>query len=41
MNKDNKSSGMDSARLVNNFTIKNGKLYGVIGRYDGMSVIQK
>lgn len=25
-------------RLINNFTVKNGKLYGVIGRFDCMSV---
>ncbi|EOR95881.1 putative exported 24-amino acid repeat protein [Arcticibacter svalbardensis MN12-7] len=31
----------DSGRVVNNFTVKNGKLYGVIGRYDCMSVMQK
>lgn len=31
----------DSLRVVNNFTVKNGKLYGVIGRYDCMSVIKK
>ncbi len=31
----------DSSRLINNFTVKNGKLYGVIGRYDCMSVMQK
>lgn len=28
----------DSGRVVNNFTIKNGKLYGVVGRFDCMSV---
>jgi antitoxin component YwqK of YwqJK toxin-antitoxin module len=28
----------ESGRLINNFTVKNGKLYGVIGRYDCMSV---
>lgn len=27
-------------RLINNFTVKNGKLYGVIGRYDCMSVME-
>lgn len=31
----------DSGRVVNNFTVKKGKLYGVIGRYDCMSVYQK
>lgn len=31
----------DSGRVVNNFTVKNGKLYGVIGRYDCMSVFRK
>lgn len=31
----------DSGRLIDNFTVKNGKLYGVIGRYDCMSVIKK
>jgi antitoxin component YwqK of YwqJK toxin-antitoxin module len=31
----------DSLRVINNFTVKNGKLYGVIGRYDCMSVIKK
>ncbi|WP_461095157.1 toxin-antitoxin system YwqK family antitoxin [Spirosoma gilvum] len=31
----------DSGRVVNNFTVKNGKLYGVIGRYDCMSIYQK
>ena len=31
----------ESGRVVNNFTVKNGKLYGVIGRYDCMSVIKK
>jgi antitoxin component YwqK of YwqJK toxin-antitoxin module len=31
----------DSGRIINNFTVKNGKLYGVIGRYDCMSVMQK
>lgn len=30
----------DSGRVINNFTVKNGKLYGVIGRYDCMSVVQ-
>jgi antitoxin component YwqK of YwqJK toxin-antitoxin module len=30
----------DSLRVINNFTVKNGKLYGVIGRYDCMSVIK-
>jgi antitoxin component YwqK of YwqJK toxin-antitoxin module len=30
----------DSGRVVNNFTVKNGKLYGVIGRFDCMSVLQ-
>lgn len=35
-------SWSDSAgRVINNFTVKNGKLYGVIGRYDCMSVIKK
>ena len=28
----------DNGRVVNNFTIKNGKLYGVVGRFDCMSV---
>lgn len=28
-------------RLINNFTVKNGKLYGVIGRFDCMSVTTK
>ncbi len=31
----------DSGRVINNFTIKNGKLYGVIGRFDCMSVYKK
>lgn len=31
----------DSGRVVNNFTVKNGKLYGVIGRFDCMSVYKK
>jgi antitoxin component YwqK of YwqJK toxin-antitoxin module len=31
----------DSGRIINNFTVKNGKLYGVIGRYDCMSVFNK
>jgi antitoxin component YwqK of YwqJK toxin-antitoxin module len=31
----------DSGRVINNFTIKNKKLYGVIGRYDCMSVYKK
>ncbi len=31
----------DSGRVVNNFTVRNGKLYGVIGRYDCMSVYKK
>jgi antitoxin component YwqK of YwqJK toxin-antitoxin module len=31
----------DSGRVVNNFTVKNGKLYGIIGRYDCMSVMAK
>lgn len=31
----------DSGRVVNNFTVKKGKLYGVIGRYDCVSVIHK
>ncbi|MFC6225899.1 toxin-antitoxin system YwqK family antitoxin [Hymenobacter artigasi] len=31
----------DNGLVINNFTIKNGKLYGVIGRYDCMSVMQK
>ena len=31
----------DSGRVINNFTVKNGKLYGVIGRYDCMSVMEK
>lgn len=31
----------DSGRVVNNFTVKNGKLYGIIGRYDCMSVMSK
>lgn len=34
-------SWSDSGRVVNNFTVKNGKLYGVVGRYDCMSVIKK
>ena len=34
-------SWSDSGRVVNNFTVKNGKLYGVIGRYDCMSVYKK
>ena len=29
----------DSGRVVNNFTVKNGKLYGIIGRYDCTSVM--
>ncbi len=28
----------EEGRLINNFTVKNRKLYGVIGRYDCMSV---
>ena len=28
----------DSGRVINNFTVKNKRLYGVIGRYDCMSV---
>ena len=28
----------EEGRVINNFTVKNGKLYGVIGRYDCMSV---
>ncbi|MFM7023200.1 MAG: toxin-antitoxin system YwqK family antitoxin [Flavobacteriales bacterium] len=28
----------DDGRVVNNYTIKNGKLYGVVGRFDCMSV---
>jgi antitoxin component YwqK of YwqJK toxin-antitoxin module len=28
----------DSGRLINNYTVKNGKLYGVVGRYDCISV---
>lgn len=31
----------NTGRVINNFTVKNGKLYGVIGRYDCMSVMQK
>ncbi len=31
----------DSGRVINNFTVKNKKLYGVIGRYDCMSVYKK
>jgi antitoxin component YwqK of YwqJK toxin-antitoxin module len=31
----------DSGRVINNFTVRNGKLYGIIGRYDCMSVMQK
>jgi len=31
----------DSGRVINNFTVKHGKLYGVIGRYDCMSVLKK
>lgn len=31
----------DRGRLVTNFTVKNGKLYGVIGRFDCMSVYKK
>jgi antitoxin component YwqK of YwqJK toxin-antitoxin module len=31
----------DSGRVVNNFTVKDGKLYGVIGRYDCMSAYKK
>ncbi len=31
----------DSGRVINNFTIKNGRLYGVIGRFDCMSVYKK
>ena len=31
----------DSGRVINNFTIRNGKLYGVIGRFDCMSVYKK
>ena len=34
-------SWSDSGRVVNNFTVKNGKLYGVIGRFDCMSVYKK
>jgi len=30
-----------NGRVINNFTVKNGKLYGVIGRYDCMSVVKK
>ena len=30
----------DSGRVINNFTVKNGKLYGIIGRYDCMSVME-
>lgn len=36
-----KSWADSSGRVINNFTVKNGKLYGVIGRYDCMSVIKK
>lgn len=36
-----KSWSDSSGRVINNFTVKNGKLYGVIGRYDCMSVIKK
>lgn len=28
----------EKGRLINNFTVKNGKLYGVVGRFDCMSV---
>lgn len=31
----------DSGRVINNFTVKHGKLYGVIGRYDCMSITKK
>ncbi len=31
----------DSGRVINNFTVRKGKLYGVIGRYDCISVIKK
>lgn len=31
----------ESGRVINNFTVKKGRLYGVIGRYDCMSVISK
>jgi len=31
----------ESGRLINNFTVKKGKLYGVIGRFDCMSIHQK
>jgi antitoxin component YwqK of YwqJK toxin-antitoxin module len=34
-------SWSDDGRVINNFTVKNGKLYGVVGRYDCMSVIKK
>ena len=29
----------DSGRVINNFTVKNGKLYGIIGRYDCTSIM--
>jgi antitoxin component YwqK of YwqJK toxin-antitoxin module len=31
----------EQGRLVTNFTIKNGKLYGVVGRFDCVSVMAK
>jgi antitoxin component YwqK of YwqJK toxin-antitoxin module len=34
-------SWSDDGRVINNFTVKKGKLYGVVGRYDCMSVIKK
>lgn len=34
-------SWSDSGKVINNFTVKNGKLYGVIGRFDCMSVYKK
>lgn len=29
----------ESGRVVNNFTVRDGRLYGVVGRYDCMSVM--
>ncbi len=31
----------EDGRLINNFVVKNGKLYGVIGRYDCISAMAK
>lgn len=31
----------EEGRVINNFTVKKGKLYGVVGRYDCMSVQHK